>query len=243
MDRLMEFINIFIIGILYGFTTCSLTCLPYLAPYMMGVGGGFRDGMKSSVFFVFGKVVTYGGLSGAAAWMGRGHIKGNEGFLKYAIGIPLIVIGLMLLLRKEKMGCSNGPFAWVVHRSSNKRLHLFIMGTLTSIVPCAPLSALLLMAVKSGSVVIGMLYGLLYGSGLILSPLILAGGFFSFISERIRTEVPDMIRMMRTASAIVIIFMGILTIDFLSAKQSDQKHRVIHSDTKGGDLMQKTKRE
>lgn len=212
----MEFINLFIIGVLYGFTTCTLTCLPYLAPYMMGVGGGFKHGAKNTVFFVGGKILSYGFLSGIAAWMGRELIKGDEEFLKYAIGVPLILMGFMLLFKKDERGCSNKLFATIFHGTANKKLHLFILGILTSIIPCVPLSALLLLAVKSGSVFSGVLYGLIYGSGLIFSPIIIAGGFFGFISERIKIEMPDMVKIIRTVSAAVIIFTGITATGFFS---------------------------
>lgn len=213
----MEIINLFIIGALYGFTTCSLTCLPYLGPYMMGVGGGFKDGMNASLFFIAGKIITYSALSGTAAWLGMELIKGDEDFLKYIISIPLIFIGLMLLFKKDKSsGCSNKPFASIFHKTANKKTHLFIMGVLTSIIPCVPLSALLLLAIKSGSIFNGALYGLVYGSGLIVSPIVIAGGFFGFISERIKIEMPDMAKIMRTVSAVAIIFAGITATGFLS---------------------------
>lgn len=208
----MEFINLFVIGIVYGITTCSLTCLPYLAPYMMNTGGGFKDGIKGSGFFIAGKIVTYGALSSITAWMGKETIKGSEDSLKYIIGIPLIAIGLLLLFKKDAADCSNKPFAGMVRKSNRKGLHLFIMGVLTSIIPCVPLSALLLLSVQSGSVLKGTLYGLVYGSGLTLSPIMLAGGFFGFISERIKVEMPDVVKIMRVASAVVIMFMGIQTI-------------------------------
>ncbi|MDH4100442.1 MAG: sulfite exporter TauE/SafE family protein [Nitrospirota bacterium] len=205
----MEYINLFLIGAVYGFTTCSLTCLPYLAPYMMGVGGGFKGGMRSSLFFVFGKVATYAAVSGAAAMLGQELIKKNEHDVRVFIGLSLVVVGVLLFMGKEG-GCKPNPLSRLMHSASGRKSHLFVLGILTSLIPCVPLSSLLLLSAKSGSVTTGAAYGFVYGAGLILSPLILAGGFFAFVSERIRMEIPDMRVVLRRVSAAVLIATGVI---------------------------------
>lgn len=203
----MDYLNLFLIGAVYGFTTCSLTCLPYLAPYMMGVGGGFKGGMQSSLFFVFGKVATYAAVSGAAAMLGHELIKRNQSSVKGFIGMSLVVVGLLLFFGSDA-GCKPNPLSRLIHAASGKRPHLFVLGILTSLIPCVPLTSLLLLSAKSGSAAVGISYGLVFGMGLVLSPLILAGGFFAFISERIRVEMPDLRGMLRKASALVLVVAG-----------------------------------
>jgi cytochrome c-type biogenesis protein len=55
----MDFLGLFTLGLTYGLTVCSLTCLPYLVPYFMGAGKGFGDGVKNTGIFISGKLFTY----------------------------------------------------------------------------------------------------------------------------------------------------------------------------------------
>ena len=44
-----EAMGVFFLGLAYGATICSLTCLPCLGTYLMGCGNGFRDGIIASL--------------------------------------------------------------------------------------------------------------------------------------------------------------------------------------------------
>lgn len=203
-----DLVNIFLLGLVYGLTTCSLSCMPYLAPYAIGMGGGFREGIRGSITFVSGKVFTYSLMGAIAAYFGSEVIKFNADTVSYIFGITLIYIGLSMLLKKEKSGCSGKGFKKRLSERYFGRFPFFTLGMMTSLLPCLPLSALFLMTANSGSGYIGAVYGFLFGIGLIVSPIILAGGFLGFLSGRLGLEKPDMKNFMTVASALMMIFMG-----------------------------------
>lgn len=86
---------------------------------------------------------------------------------------------------------------------------LFLGGLLTSLVPCPAVLALLTLAAAAPSVLLGFAYGLAYGVGLLVSPVLLAGGGLSLMARRIRLEAASMASVIRTVSAVVIILSGI----------------------------------
>jgi thiol:disulfide interchange protein DsbD len=200
--------NIFILGLIYGFTTCSFSCIPYLAPYMIGNGGGFREGIKGSVTFVSGKIFTYSLMGGIAAYFGTEVLKMNSNVISYLLGISLIVIGSSIMFKKEKKPCSGKEPIKRLLGQHSKKLPLFVLGIMTSLLPCLPLSALFLMASGSGSSYQGALYGFSFGIGLMISPIVLAGGFFGFLSGRLKMEKPELNGFMKTCSGFILIFMG-----------------------------------
>lgn len=201
-------LNIFILGLIYGFTTCSFSCMPYLAPYTIGDGRGFRDGIRGAVSFVSGKVFTYSFMGAAAAGFGSEVIKVNSRAAGYMFGAVLIMIGSSIMFRKNKQGCSGSGVSGKAVGKYSGKLPLFALGIMTSILPCLPLSALFITASGSGSAYKGALYGFLFGSGLIISPIVLAGGVLGFISGRLRTESPELKGFMTAVSGFILIFMG-----------------------------------
>lgn len=71
------------------------------------------------------------------------------------------------------------------------------------------LSALPYQICKGGSVVYGLSYGFIYGIGIAISPLILAGGGLSLITERLKIEVKGFIPYLQGISVIIMVATGI----------------------------------
>jgi cytochrome c biogenesis protein CcdA len=195
-----EATGLFLMGLAYGATVCSLTCLPCLGTYLMGCGNGFRDGVVASMFFMLGKVASYtifGGLAGLL-----GHVLTlTPGQQRIIPGIALIGAALMLPFMSSS-GCRQQ------HRTVSKRGSLLLLGVATSLVPCPPLAAILLLAAKEGSWLTGAGYGFLYGTGLMLSPLLIAGGGLALIAKKIRLEFTGFKPWLQGAAMLIMIIMG-----------------------------------
>ena len=88
-------------------------------------------------------------------------------------------------------------------------LPLLLLGVSTSLVPCAPLAAVLLLAAHKGSVLTGISYGLVFGSGLIVSPLMAASGGIALISSTIRQKVSWIGPYLQGTAMVILLFMGI----------------------------------
>jgi thiol:disulfide interchange protein DsbD len=193
-----DFGALFLLGLVYGATVCSFTCLPYLGPFLLGTGNGFQDGIASSLIFMLGKLVCYAVMGGIAAFLGR--IVTHDG-TAIIMGTALIAVGVAL------------PFLGGGECSKRcqivgKRLSLFALGASTSLIPCPPVSAMLLLAAHQRSIGAGVLYGMIYGTGLLVSPLVIAGGGMALIAKHLRIEIRKIMPYLQGLSAVLIVVMG-----------------------------------
>ena len=192
--------GIFLLGLAYGATVCSLSCLPVLGTYLMGCGNGFRDGVISTLYFLFGKIVSYTVFGGLAGLLGH-VLTLTSGMTKIIPGLAMIGAALLLPFMSSG-GCGQR------HGASGNRSSLLLIGMATSLAPCPPLAAILLLAAKEGSWLIGAGYGFLYGTGLILSPLLIAGGGLALIAQKIRLEFTGFKPWLQGAAMLIMIIMG-----------------------------------
>ena len=194
--------GIFTLSVVYGFTVCSLSCLPSLSIYLMGTGQTFKDGLIGGLYFVAGKLFIYGTWGGLAGGFGR--MFELPAYQSKWMGLFVIVAALaMPLAGRISPSCSCSK-----SRQQGRRLPLVLLGISTSLVPCAPLVAVLLLAAHKGSVLIGISYGLVFGSGLVVSPLIAASGGIALISSTIRTKVSWIGPYLQGTAMVILLFMG-----------------------------------
>jgi cytochrome c biogenesis protein CcdA len=193
-------LSLVLLGMVYGATVCSLSCLPYFAPYLMGTGNGFGDGFMSSLFFILGKLCCYTALGGIAAVLGQAFTLNRSHHVIMGILLLGVALGLPLVTRK---GCRKR--CQVV----GKRGSLFVLGIISSLIPCPPLVAIFLMAANKGLVLSGMSYGFFYGLGLVVSPMIIVGGGFAMISEKIKKEARGFVPYMQGLAMLIMMVMAV----------------------------------
>lgn len=196
-----EITGLFMLGLIYGTTVCSLTCLPYLCPYLLSTGRGFTDGVKSSLLFLSGKIFFYATIGGLSAYLGSVLMFDKSVSAKWIMGIAIIAFGLSIPFVSKDSCCNK-------RQAVGKNTSLFLTGISTSLIPCPPLVTMFLLAVKKGSLISGISYGLIYGLGLTLSPLIIAGGILSAISKNIKIEATGFMPYMKAFSIVMIIILG-----------------------------------
>lgn len=198
-------VGLFLLGLVYGATVCSLTCLPYLGPYLLSTGKGFTDGMKSSLLFLSGKLICYMFIGGLSAYLGSVLMLDKSMSAKWIMGMAIIAFGLSIPFVSRGECCNK-------RQVMGKNISLFLVGISTSLIPCPPLVTMFLLAAKNGSLISGISYGLVYGLGLMVSPLIFAGGALSLISKGIGEEVKGFKPYLQGISVMMIVVMGIKTI-------------------------------
>lgn len=198
-----DVLGVFSLGIVYGFTVCSLACLPTLGVYLMGTGHTFKDGIIGGLCFVAGKLLVYGTWGAVAAALGM--VVDLQMLPTRWMGLLVILAALVMPLaaeRKRTCGCQRP-------RLSGRRLPLVLLGSSTSLVPCPPLTAVLLLAAHKGSMLTGISYGLVFGSGLIISPLVAAGGSMALISGGIRQRVSGIGPYLQGTATAILLVMGL----------------------------------
>lgn len=193
--------GIFLLGLAYGATVCSLSCLPWLGPYLLGCGDGFRDGLAGALFFMLGKTVSYTIFGALAGLLGQVMTMSADQ-QRLIPGLALIGAALLLPLM-SKESCRHRPV------TAEKRGSLLMLGMATSLTPCPPLAAILVLAAGGGSWLAGAAYGLLYGGALMVSPLLIAGGGLALIGRQIRRECGGFKPWLQGASMLIMVVMGL----------------------------------
>jgi len=191
--------SLIVLGLVYGATVCSFTCLPYFGPYLMGTGNGFADGLASSLVFILGKLCSYSALGGIAAVFGQ--VFTLDRTHNMFMGITLLCVALTLPL-VTRGGCRKRC------QVIGKRGSLFVLGIVSSLLPCPPLVAVFLLAANNGAVLTGMSYGFFYGLGLIVSPMLIVGGGFAMISVKIKHEAKGFVPYMQGLAMLIMMVMA-----------------------------------
>lgn len=176
MSYLIEALTL---GVLYGLGSCAIVCAPILVPLIISTSKNGKDGVKQTLAFYSGKILSYiflGLMSGYVGYLFKDLIT------QKIIGGFLIALGLFVFCQRYTKKCQ------FLEKVKGEHLS-FLTGVLIGLRPCPALLALLSMAALAGSVFLGGLMGLVFGLGTILSPLIILGflaGKWAKISGKLR---------------------------------------------------------
>jgi sulfite exporter TauE/SafE len=201
------YVGVLVMGVFYGLTLCNFSCIPLIGPYIFATQGGFRRGFDATAVFVLTRIATYTLLGGLSGLIGSVALESLDSgwLLSMAGGLILLIGGRVIFKTKsscQKPGLVQGPEqrTWV---------HMMALGFSTSLMPCLPLSAVLLYAATTQSFVIGSTLALMFGIGTSASPLYYIGGAAGWLSGKIRHEIPRYNGMLRIISGIILALFGI----------------------------------
>ncbi len=176
-------------GFFYGLTLCSFSCIPVIAPYVFGTQRGFRSGFDVTAIFILTRVFTYTVMGAAAGAAGNILLdRISSGTLFPVAGAIILLIGMAVIFRLPG-GCSKTLCRHLPDRK-NSFVHMAALGVATSIMPCMPLTAVLVMGATTQSIVGGSVLALLFGIGTSASPLYYIGGATGWLSAKIANEIP-----------------------------------------------------
>ncbi len=169
--------------------------------------GSKYSGFRPSLLYNAGRVVSYTIIGGIAGALGSvvGFSGAAKGTIAVIAGILMMLIGLNMLdvfpqLRKWTPRLPK-KFSDKIHAETSGRGPLYV-GLLNGLMPCAPLQAMQLYALGSGTALAGAASMLVFSLGTV--PLMFGlGAFSSFLSSRST-------RRMRTAGAVLVVALGIV---------------------------------
>jgi len=152
-----ELASLTMLGILYGATVCSLSCLPTLGPLLVGEGGSFRQGIQGALSFMSGKVIAYTVLGGIAAGIGR-QVPLEHPLTRIIPGIILVLTAAYLVFSRPG-SCNKGSC-----RPTRRKFSFLALGAATGITPCAPLLSVMLLAAQQDNLLAGAACGFFFGA-------------------------------------------------------------------------------
>lgn len=180
-------IELFIIGITVSFGSCLAFCSPMILPYIAATRRGWKEGLVAILTFSFTRLITYCLLGLLAGLFGRLLTERLHQF-DYLIflggGLFITLLGLLIILGKEP----HHHLCQVLRRHAvdSSVNGPIMLGLFVGILPCLPLLGVLAyIALRTQNLWQGAFYGLAFGMGKFISPLIPLGVLASALPERL----------------------------------------------------------
>ncbi len=185
-----------LLGLVFGMSSCTIACLPYLGPVFIASEGGVKRSWRIMLPFSFGRLASYATLATVAGFSGQVLGKGVVGEeLRWLMGVAALFLGLALLLRRTKAGsCSQHGEMPLVRDAREQSAELmmpgglFLLGAGMALSPCAPLGSVLFSAAVGANAWHGLWLGILFGLGAIVIPTIFYGIGFAWFGDRLREQ-------------------------------------------------------
>jgi thiol:disulfide interchange protein DsbD len=205
--------TVWLLGVSMGLTACTVTCLPFMGTWALGRASGQREAFLHTGVFLAGRVLTYTVLAALAGAIGMGLAQALGGAWGNAlIGGASILAGLWLL-RPDNKSCGTVPPAQTFsavrfHRKSDS-LPPLLLGSALSLTPCTPLASLLVLAANAGSAAGGASYGLAFGLGAAMTPILVLVPLAGRLGRELRSGRAWLSRWLIWGAAAVLVFLGL----------------------------------
>jgi thiol:disulfide interchange protein DsbD len=206
------------LGLVFGLSSCTLTCLPYLAPVFLARGGGIRQSWRTLLPFSLGRLTVYAGFSTLAGLAGQ--LLDEEALfdkVRWVMGVAAIIVGIGLLLRRSTtQACTSQstpelPLNQLETGRPSRMLlpgGLFLMGIGIALTPCMPLGSVLLSAATVGDALHGLALGLGFGLGAIAIPSLVYGVGFAHLGSQLREKLDHWRPHIARLGALLLIVVG-----------------------------------
>jgi cytochrome c biogenesis protein CcdA len=207
-----------LLGLVFGMSSCTIACLPFLGPIFIASEGGVRRSWRIMLPFSLGRLASYALLATAAGFTGQilGNSFANQE-LRWLLGMAALILGIALLLRPpQKTQCSKRTNTQVPVQNSLRNESadalmpggLFLLGAGMALSPCAPLGSVIFSAAVGASAWHGLWLGLGFGLGAIVIPTIFYGIGFAWFGQRLREQLSNSHRYIVRLSAALLIVSG-----------------------------------
>jgi len=205
-----EALKLLAAGIGMGWGPCLALSGPILLPYVAATKGGWREGLRASAMFSFGRLLALailGGLASVAfASINRFFPPHRSGYLYLVMAVFILLMGALIVLGKG--------FRTPLYRSLRERIlergtaSMLGLGFLIGISPCATLVAILTyIACTATNALSGVVYAVSFGVGTVV-PLMILGPLVSFFPEKVlKSAMP--LRVFRAICGAILILFGL----------------------------------
>ena len=217
--------TVWLLGVSMGLTACTVTCMPFMGTWALGRASGQREAFLHTGVFLAGRVTTYTVLAALAGAVGLGLAQALGGTWGNAvIGGTSILAGLWLLARPAGKACATAPgyaagaadavspaptFQTVRFQRKADTLPPLFLGAALSLTPCMPLTSLLALAAHAGSAAQGASYGLAFGLGAAMTPILVLVPLAGRLGRELRSGRAWLSRWLLWSAAVVLIVLGV----------------------------------
>lgn len=207
--------TVWLLGVSMGMTACTVTCLPFMGTWALGRAGGRHEALLHTGTFLAGRVTAYTFLAALAGMVGMGLAKTLGGSLgNFAIGTASVLAGLWLLVHPTVGRATVAASAMPIRFHRRKTTHRdglppLFLGAALSLTPCTPLASLLALAAQAGGAPQGAAYGLAFGLGAAVTPMLLLVPLAGHLGRELRAGRGWLVRWLNWGAAAVLIVIGL----------------------------------
>lgn len=185
----MNFVLLFLIGIVSCFGVCGIPCGPLVVSYLALTSSDYKQRLIKLVGFFVPKFMVQLAICILLFFFGR-FILNLLGPFRYAIfvvlGLFLIFIGLMLILKREKVLCEFFPQSLFV----KKEFEHHMLGALLGFFPCLPRYGVFsYIALNSDVLSETLSAAIVYNSGEFISLFLLLNVFHILLTKYLSSKI------------------------------------------------------
>jgi sulfite exporter TauE/SafE len=178
----------FVQGILIGSGPCFLTCAPLVLPLIAGTTRNRREGLATVLVFGLARVSVYTLMAGLVGYLGADlfrlfYSQNWALIIRLTAALFIILIGGLMIAGRQFAN----PLCVFLQRQTLKHKYksLIVLGLIVALAPCLPLIAVLTEIMFAAEKFYqGWLYGLSFGLGTLISPLLILGALLPDLSAK-----------------------------------------------------------
>ncbi|WP_457599550.1 urease accessory protein UreH domain-containing protein [Hydrogenimonas sp.] len=207
----VSFVGLFLMGIAYGATACTLSCTPMLGPLLVTHGGSLRVSLRLVALFGAGRIVAYT-LIAAAAFYTSASLKEvlDRPDLTGPVTGGIMVLTALYLFYRLLAPATGRCAAGRLDLSRFAEAGVFAMGALLSINLCGPLLALAATAAAATSPLTAAGYGLMFGLGSVLVASLFFGLFLAPVTRELLRQFTARRFWIEASASALLLLAGIL---------------------------------
>lgn len=205
------FLNIFLLGLTFGWGPCLVSCGPLLLSYVAGAKKDSLKGITTYLLFSISRIFVYLVLGLLVFFLGRFVFEHLVNFFKVSLiagGVFVILMAILMFLGKS----INLPACSFLHKHilEKDKKSVITLGLVSGLMPCAPLVTILIYAgLISRNPVENLIYTFVFGLGTSLSPLIILVALAGLIPKLMANVKESHVRFFNLICALIMIFLGI----------------------------------
>ncbi len=208
------FFSVFIIGLSYGTTACMFSCMPFLTPLLISNSNSTKEALGVILPFSFGRVFSYTILS-VIAYLSSFWVKKvlDDTLISNALlGGATVIMGVFILYKSftTPASCPTQKFSKVKAKTS--KIGFFTIGASMSLNPCAPILALLAVAVNSKAIYDAIGVGIFFGIGAVAFSILFYGFIFSKIIRGVLVQFASYKLLLERLTALFLVVLGLITL-------------------------------
>jgi cytochrome c-type biogenesis protein len=206
--------SVWLLGASMGMTACTVTCMPFMGTWVLGHGGSRIEAFAHTSAFLGGRILAYTLLGTMAGAAGLGLAKALGGGMgNIAIGFASVIAGLWLLARPASScgaaAAAAQPIRFTTAPPARDALPPVLLGAALSLTPCTPLASLLGLAASAGDAGHGAAFGLAFGLGAAVTPILILVPLAGYFGRQLRRGQAWLARWLKWGGALVLILLGL----------------------------------